>query len=73
MSLLVGLYAIYLKENSLGPSLYTQYAEDTKAPIVRTGPLPDNELDPISNKNEQLQQCLLKYYEKDSEQIYQNS
>lgn len=50
----IGFYSIYLKENCLGPSVYTQYVEETKAPIVRTGPLPDNELDPLSYKNQEL-------------------
>jgi len=34
-----------------GPSLYTQYVEETKAPLIKGGPLHDIPLDPMSNKN----------------------
>jgi hypothetical protein len=34
-----------------GPSVYTLYVEETKAPIIKGGPLPDTPLDPMSNKN----------------------
>lgn len=42
---------IFLKENQLGQSVYTQYVEETKCPIDQSGPLPDSEFDPISYKN----------------------
>ena len=35
-------YNLYLRENVVGPSFYTQYVEETKAPIVKGGPLPEN-------------------------------
>ena len=49
--------------------MYTEYVEDTLAPLVK-GVLPDNELDPISLKNEALQAALLKHFERDGEQLY---
>jgi hypothetical protein len=44
----------YARENMIGPSVYTEYVEETLAPIDRTGPLPKNDLDMLSNKNEKL-------------------
>ena len=62
-----------MRENCVGPSVYTQYVEETRAPLIKGGPLPENELDSLSNKNLQLQASLLKYFERDGEQIYQKS
>ena len=45
------LITFYMRENSVGPSVYTQYVEDTRAPLIKGGPLPENDLDVISNKN----------------------
>lgn len=45
------LLTFYMRENCTGPSVYTQYVEDTRAPLIKGGPLPENELDCISNKN----------------------
>jgi hypothetical protein len=56
-----------MRENFFGPSVYTQYVEETKAPLIKSGPLPDNPLDPLSNKNEELQDKLLKHFENDGE------
>lgn len=64
------LYAVCVRENVLGRSIYTQYVEETKAPLIKGGPLPETEADPISNKNQSLQEKLLCHFEKDSEQIY---
>jgi hypothetical protein len=61
---------VFIRENVVGPSVYTEYVEETKAPLIKGGPLPDLEIDPISNKNQELQEKLLKHFEKDSEQIY---
>ena len=47
--------------------MYTQYVQETLAPLDTSGPLPENLLDPISFKNKPLQQALLKYFEKDGE------
>ena len=49
------LQSFTLRENSLGPSVYTEYVEDTRAPLVKSGELPENDLDPISYKNKKLQ------------------
>lgn len=73
VSLSLFLYYVYIRENVFGPSVYTEYVEDTLAPLVKGGPLPDNELDPISYKNEVLQNLLLKFFEKDGEQLYHKS
>ena len=62
-----------MRENCVGPSVYTQYVEETRAPLIKGGPLPENDLDSLSNKNLQLQASLLKYFERDGEQIYQKS
>ena len=45
---------IFLKENQLGQSVYTEYVQETKCPIDKSGPLIKTDFDPISNKNEQL-------------------
>ena len=44
-------FTIFLKENQVGQSVYTEYVEETKCPIDQSGPLPDLEFDPISWKN----------------------
>lgn len=49
------LFVFFLKENQIGPSVYSLYAEEEKAPVDRYGDLPDSFLDPISNKNDGLQ------------------
>ena len=64
------MQSFFLRENSLGPSVYTEYVEDTRAPLVKTGELPANDLDPISFKNVKLQKCLLDYFERSGEQMY---
>ena len=66
------LFDFYLRENSLGPSVYTEYVEDTRAPLVK-GELPKNELDPLSNKNKLLQYALLEHFQRDGESVYQRS
>lgn len=53
------LFLFFLKENQVGASVYTLYAEEEKRPIDRYGDLPESVLDPISNKNEKLQKVLL--------------
>lgn len=71
VTLIKALYYTFIKENVVGPSVYTVYVEETKAPLDKDAPLPENELDPISNKNQELQNKLLQHFERDSEQIYQ--
>lgn len=71
--LLLCLWTIFTKENKLGQSVYTQYVEETKAPIDQTGPLPDFEFDSISIKNENLQNMFLEHYLKDGETIYERT
>lgn len=56
----------------IGPSVYTEYVEDTRAPLVK-GHLPETQFDQISTKNEGLQSLLLKHYEKDGEPFYQKT
>ena len=46
------LWSVYQRENCIGPSVYTEYVEDTRAPLIKSGPLPETPFDPISNKNE---------------------
>jgi hypothetical protein len=67
------MWVLYQRENSIGPSVYTEYVEETRAPLVKGGPLPETPFDPISNKNEQLQEVLLKHFEKDGEPFYHKS
>ena len=67
------LINLYMRENCVGPSLYTEYVEETLAPLIKGGPLPENELDCMSNKNLKLQASLLKHFERDGEQIYHKS
>jgi len=67
------LLTFYMRENCTGPSVYTQYVEDTRAPLIKSGPLPQNDLDCMSNKNLKLQASLLKHFERDGEQIYHKS
>lgn len=73
MTLAWFLLSFYMRENCTGPSVYTQYVEETRAPLVKGGPLPQNDLDCISNKNLKLQAALLKNFERDGEQIYHKS
>ena len=61
------LYFVFLRENVTGPSIYTEYVEETKAPLVKGGPLPERPVDAMSNKNQELQEQLLKHFERDSE------
>ena len=61
------LLTFYMRENCTGPSVYTQYVQDTLAPLEKGGPLPKNNLDPISTKNTKLQGALLSHFEKDGE------
>ena len=67
MTLAWFLLSFYMRENCTGPSVYTQYVEETRAPLVKGGPLPSNDLDCMSNKNLQLQAALLKNFERDGE------
>ena len=53
-----------------GPSVYTRYVEEEKRPLQKDEPLPDKETDPISNKIISLQEKLLSYFERDSEQMF---
>ena len=68
--MIIFLMTFYGRENMLGPSVYTQYVEETLAPLVTSGPLPENNLDIISFKNEKLQEFMLKHFERDGEEIY---
>ena len=63
-------FTIFMKENCLGQSVYTEYVEETKCPIDQSGPLPDLEFDPISWKNKNLQKVLVEYYTRESEHFY---
>ena len=65
-------FAFYLRENCLGPSVYTEYVEDTRSPLVRAV-LPKNDLDALSNKNKVLQNTLLDHFQRDGESLYQRS
>ena len=47
--------------------------EETRAPLIKGGPLPPNDLDCMSNKNLLLQATLLKHFERDGEQIHHKS
>lgn len=48
------LWSIYQRENCIGPSVYTEYVEETRAPLIKGGSLPDTPFDLLSNKNENL-------------------
>lgn len=61
---------MFMRENCFGPSIFTLYVEETKAPLPIGGPLPDTVLNSLTTKNESLQELLLKHFEKDSEQLY---
>ena len=65
------LLTFFLKENQLGHSVYTQYVEETKCPIDQSGPLPDFAFDPISNKNEALQDKLVAHFSISGENMYE--
>ena len=54
VTMVLFLFSLYIRENSLGPSVYTQYVQETLAPLDTSGPLPENVLDPISFKNKTL-------------------
>jgi hypothetical protein len=54
VTMVLFLFSTYIRENSLGPSVYTQYVQETLAPLETSGPLPENLLDPISFKNKPL-------------------
>jgi len=72
MSMLLLLFSFYIRENHVGPSVYTEYIEETLEPRVK-GFLPAFTLDPISNKNKHLQGALLKHFDKDGECLYHKS
>ena len=61
---------VFLKENQLGQSVYTEYVQETKCPIDKSGPLVETEFDPMSNKNEPLQTFLVEHLSLNSEQFY---
>ena len=71
--MVIFLCGSYARENCLGPSVYTEYVEDTLAPLVKGGDLPDNDLDIMSFKNKELQKSLMKHFERDGEQVYHKS
>lgn len=71
--LLICCHVILLKENQVGQSVYTQYVEETKAPIDQSGPLPDFEFDNISYKNEALQNIFIEHYSLDGELPYERT
>ena len=73
VTLTLFLLTFYMRENCVGPSVYTEYVEDTRTPLIKGGSLPENDLDSISNKNLQLQASMLKHFERDGEQIYHKS
>ena len=64
------LWAVFLKENQLGQSVYHQYVEETKCPIDHNGPLIDFEFDAISYKNQKLQNALVEHFSIESETFY---
>ena len=72
ISLSLLLWTVYQRENAIGPSIFTEYVEDTRKPLVK-GYLPETDLDCLSTKNEYLQNIILKNYEKDGEPFYQKS
>lgn len=72
-TLMLTAFVIFLKENQLGQSVYTQYVEETKCPIDQSGPLPDLDFDPISWKNAPLQSVLVEYFSRESEHFYQRT
>ena len=53
MSMLLMFFSFYIRENHVGPSVYTEYVEETLEPLVK-GHLPAFTLDPISHKNKHL-------------------
>lgn len=69
-TLMLTVFAVFLKENQIGQSVYTQYVEETMCPIDQSGPLPDLEFDPISWKNGKLQDMLVDHFSLESEQFY---
>lgn len=71
-NLLVLAWTVFMKENMTGQSVYTQYVEETKCPIDQSA-LPDLPFDPISCKNQKLQDALVVYYSIDSESFYQRT
>ena len=72
ISLALLLWTVFQRENAVGPSIFTEYVEDTRQPLVK-GHLPETSLDSLSSKNEYLQSLILKSYEKDGEPFYQKS
>lgn len=67
------LFVFFLKENQLGPSVYSLYAEEELQPVDRYGDLPEFFLDPISNKNQALQKKLLAHFSINGEIFYERS
>lgn len=53
-----------------GPSIYSLYVEEEKRPLIKGEALVERELDPLSNKNQALQDKLLAHFERDSETMY---
>lgn len=61
-----------MRENCVGPSIYTEYVEDTLAPLVK-GYLPKTDFDALSTKNKTLMSALLHHFAKDGETVYHKS
>jgi len=69
----VCLWAIYMRENLTGPSIYTIYVDEVKRPLDSDAPLKDTPLDFLTLKNEELQTDLLNHFSVDSERMYARS
>lgn len=67
VALTQSLYEIFVRENITGPSVYSLYVDEEKRPLVKGEPLRPREIDPLSYKNEKLQEKLLSHFERDSE------
>ena len=61
-----------MKENQTGPSVYTRYVEEEKAPVdhYSIDNLPEFGLDEISTKNADLQNELIKEFSLSGETFY---
>lgn len=70
VTLVEALYDFFIRENVVGPSVYSLYVEEEKRPLIKGEPLREREIDPISTKNTHLQELLLSHFEREGEQMY---
>ena len=70
-AVLLQMWVFFLRENQTGPSAYTKYVDEEKAPVDHyTAELPEFELDNMSTKNKEMQDSLVEEFSLKGETFY---